>query len=428
MECYKFLKKNEYESYNNLKKYQEEKLQSLIQFSYDKVPYYHKLFKSLNLKPEDIRLIEDLQKLPVLTKEIIQNDQKGFIPLDLKEQKYDNRSTAGSTGHPFQYRNSNDDKSLGFAILYANWGYAGYELGDKVAIIAGSSLIPSTGSKLADTAKAFIMNTKIFSAFDLHEEYMDKIVISLNKFKPGFLSGYASSTYLFAKHIKDKNLKIDFNPKGVFATAEVLFDYQRKMIEDVFNCHVFDQYGLNDGGISAYECEVHKGLHIDMIRSITEVVDEDGNQLEAGKEGKILATSLHNYAMPFIRYNTGDLGIPSGTRCECGRDTPLLEKIIGRVSDYIYTPNGTKIHGEFFSHIFWEFNWVKQFQIIQTKVDEMIVKIVPDSKKEIDESDLDKLKDIILNRTGTMKIIIEAVDKIEVTKAGKWKFIIREVE
>ena len=408
--------------------YQEKKLQSLIQFSYDKVPYYHKLFKNLNLKPEDIQSIEDLQKLPILTKAIIQNDQKGFIPFNLKEQKYANRSTAGSTGHPFQYKNSNDDKSLGFAILYANWGYAGYELGDKVAIIAGSSLIPSTGSKLADTAKAFIMNTKNFSAFDLHEEYMDKIVIALNKFKPRFLSGYASSTYLFAKHIKNKNLKIDFNPKGVFATAEILFDYQREMIEDVFNCHVFDQYGLNDGGISAYECEVHKGLHIDMIRSITEVVDEDGNQFEAGKEGKILATSLHNYAMPFIRYDTGDLGIPSGTRCECGRDTPLLEKIIGRVSDYIYAPNGTKIHGEFFSHIFWEFNWVKQFQIIQIKVDEVIVKIVPDNKNEINESDLDKLKEIIINRAGTMKIIIEVVDKIETTKAGKWKFIVREVE
>jgi len=171
MECYKFVKKNEYESYENLKRYQEEKLQRLIQFSYDKVPYYHKLFKSLNLKPEDIRSIEDLQKLPILTKEIIRNNQKDFIPLDLKDQKYANRSTAGSTGHPLQYRNSNDDKSLGFAILYANWGYAGYELGDKVAIIAGSSLIPSTGSKLIDNIKTFVMNTKNFSAFDLNEKF-----------------------------------------------------------------------------------------------------------------------------------------------------------------------------------------------------------------------------------------------------------------
>ncbi|MEA2015178.1 MAG: phenylacetate--CoA ligase family protein [Actinomycetota bacterium] len=428
MKHYNFVKKNEFESYDNLKRYQEEKLQGLIQFSFDNVPYYHKLFKNLNLKPEDIQSIEDLQKLPILTKEIIRNNQSDFVPLNLKEQKYANRSTAGSTGNPLTYRNSNDDKSLGFAILYANWGFAGYELGDKVAVIAGSSLIPSTGSKLADTVKAFIMNTKNFSAFDLTENYLDNIVIALNKFNPEFLNGYASSLYLFAKHIKEKNLKINFSPKGVFTTAEVLFESQRELIEDVFNCAVFDQYGLNDGGISAYECEKHKGLHVDMIRSITEVTDEEGNQLETGKEGKILATSLHNYAMPFIRYDTGDLGILSGEMCVCGRETPLLEKIIGRVSDFIYTPNGTKIHGEFFSHIFWEFNWVKQFQIIQNRVDEVIVKIVPDSKDKINGRDLDRLKEIIFNRAGDMNIIIEMVNEIETTKAGKWKFIVREVE
>ena len=427
MKQYNFVKKNEYESYENLRKYQEEKLRRIIQFSFDNVPYYHKLFKNLNIKPEDIQSIEDLQKLPILTKEIIRNNQSNFVPLNLKEQKYDNRSTAGSTGNPLTYRNSNDDKSLGFAILYANWGFAGYELGDKVAVIAGSSLIPSTGSKLADTVKAFIMNTKNFSAFDLTENYLDNIVIALNEFNPKFLSGYASSLYLFAKHIKDKNLKINLSTKGVFTTAEVLFDSQRELIEDVFNCAVFDQYGLNDGGISAYECEKHTGLHVDMIRSITEVADEEGTQLEAGKEGQILATSLHNYAMPFIRYDTGDLGILSGERCDCGRDTPLLEKIIGRVSDFIYTPDGTKIHGEFFSHIFWEFSWVKQFQIIQNRVDEVIVKIVPDSKDKINESDLDRLKKIIFNRTGDMNIIIEMVDEIETTKAGKWKFIVRAV-
>jgi len=427
MKQYNFVKKNEYESYENLRKYQEEKLRRIIQFSFDNVPYYHKLFKNLNIKPEDIQSIEDLQKLPVLTKEIIRNNQSDFVPLNLKEQKYDNRSTAGSTGNPLTYRNSIDDKSLGFAILYANWGFAGYELGDKVAVIAGSSLIPSVGSKLADNVKAFIMNTKNFSAFDLTEKYMDYIVITLNKFKPKFLNGYASSLYLLAKHIKDKNLKINLSPKGVFTTAEVLFESQRELIEDVFNCEVFNQYGLNDGGVSAYECEKHKGLHIDMIRSIMEVVDEGGTQLEAGKEGHILATSLHNYAMPFIRYDTGDLGILSGERCDCGRETPLLEKIIGRVSDYIYTPDGTKIHGEFFSHIFWEFSWVKQFQIIQNKIDEVIVKIVPDSKDKINERDLDRLKKIILNRAGDMDIIIEMVDKIETTKAGKWKFIVRTV-
>lgn len=426
LKYYNFAKKNEFESYENLNTYQKEKLQRLIQFSYNNVPYYSKAFKKSNLKPEDIQSIGDLQKLPILTKEITRNHQKDLIPLNLKEQKYINGSTGGSTGEPLQYRLSKEDEICGLAIMYANWGYAGYELGDKVAVIAGSSLMPSTKSNLINNIKAFMINHKNYSSFDLSDKYMDEIVIGLNKFRPKYLRGYASSIYLFAKHIKDKDLDIEFYLNSVFTTAEVLFKHQRELIENVFNCKVFDQYGLNDGGVSAYECEMHKGLHVDMTRSIMEVVDDDGKQLEAGNEGHILATSLYNYAMPFIRYDTGDLGILSTEKCECGRHTPLLENIVGRVSDFIYTPDGTKIHGEFFSHIFYEFDWVKQFQIIQITVNEVIVKIVPDSKNKINENDLDRLKKILLNRMDKMNIIIEIVDEIEPTRAGKWKYIVRQ--
>jgi phenylacetate-CoA ligase len=275
--------------------------------------------------------------------------------------------------------------------------------------------------------KEFILNQRRYSSFDLSEEYMAETMAKLNQFQPKYLRGYASSIYLFAKYIKDSKINIDFQPKGVFTTSEVLFDYQRECIEEVFDCGVFNQYGLNDGGISAYECEMHKGLHVDMTRSFLEVVNDDGIQLETGRKGHILATSLYNYAMPFIRYDTGDLGVLSDEMCECGRNTPLLKKIVGRVSDFIYAPNGVKIHGEFFSHIFYEIDWVRQFQIVQRKMDELIIKIVPESNERINENDLSKLNQIIINRTGEMNIIIEIVDQIETTKSGKWKFIVREI-
>ena len=100
---------------------------------------------------------------------------------------------------------------------------------------------------------------------------------------------------------------------------------------------------------------------------------------------------------------------------------------MGRVSDFVFTSEGNKIHGEFFTHIFWEFDWVKQFQIIQKRRDELIIKIVPDNMDDINEGDLIRLKEIVLNRTGSMDITIEITDEIETTRAGKWKFIIREV-
>lgn len=419
---YNFVKKNEFESYENLKRYQKEKLQKLIRFSYNNVPYYSELFKNLNLKPEDIQSIEDLQKLPILTKKIIRNHQNDFIPKNLKDRKYINHSTGGSTGEPLQYRLSKEDEILGLAILYANWDYAGYGLGDKVAIIAGSSLMPSTKSKLIDSAKAFMMNYKKYSSFDLNDKYMDEIVTELNKFKPKYLRGYVSSIYLFAKHTKDKDLNIEFHPEGIFTTAEVLFDYQRELIEEVFGCKIFDQYGLNDGGVSAFECEMHKGLHLDMIRSIMEVVDENGNQLEARKEGHILATSLYNYAMPFLRYDTGDLGILSGEKCECGRELPLLKKIIGRTTDYLRFDNGSIIGTPILTVLFGKFDII-QYQIVQMDPNTILVNIIKGKKYR--DNDEAEIRDTFYKHVGEIGIKFNYVDEIKTTEAGKWKFIAR---
>ncbi|MEA2071594.1 MAG: phenylacetate--CoA ligase family protein [Asgard group archaeon] len=425
LKWYNFVKKNEFESYENLKKYQEKKLRKLISFSYDNIPYYFNLFKKLNLRPEDIQSIEDLQKLPILTKEIIRNNQKDFIPNNLKEQKYINNSTGGSTGHPLHYRISIEDRTLGHAINNVNWARAGYKLGDKVAVIAGSSLIPSTKSKLISKVKAFTINRKFFSSLDMSDKYMYKIVIELNKFEPKYIYGYASSIYLFARYIRDSGVKIDFHPEGIFTTAEVLFDFQRRLIKDVFNCEVFDQYGLNDGSVSAYECEIHKGLHIDMIRSIMEIADDNGNQLQAGKEGHILATSLYNYAMPFIRYDTGDRGILSNVECDCRRKLPLLKKIVGRTTDYLKFSNGSIIGAPVLTVLFGKYDII-QYQVIQDSLDSILINII--KGKKYSNGNEKEIRNIFYKHVGKIDIRFNYVKKIENTKGGKWKFIIRKVQ
>ena len=98
---------------------------------------------------------------------------------------------------------------------------------------------------------------------------------------------------------------------------------------------VFDTYGLNDGGVSAYECQKHNGMHIDYERSILECADNNGHNIK-NAEGKILATSLFNFAMPFIRYDTEDIGIISDNYCSCDCKRPLLIKMLGRKTDYLY--------------------------------------------------------------------------------------------
>jgi phenylacetate-CoA ligase len=220
-----------------------------------------------------------------------------------------------------------EDYERGIALLYRGWSMAGYRLGDKLAILGGTSLIPDSKTDIEKRVFDFILNHKHYSSYNLSENNLHKYYRSMNYWKPEFIRGYASSVYLFAKYIDDNNLKIKFHPKSIFTTAEKLLSYQRNLIEKVFNSEVFDNYGLNDR-VSAYECTMHKGLHIDMKRAILEVVDEKGMQI-FDRPGKILATSLFNYALPFIRYDTGDLGILSSEGCSCGRETFLLKEIIG---------------------------------------------------------------------------------------------------
>ena len=199
----------------------------------------------------------------------------------------------------------------------------------------------------------------------------------------------------------------------------------REKISDVFGCEVYDGYGLNDGGVSAYECPEHAGLHIDTERSIMEVVDGEGHQIDRG-DGQILATSLYNYAMPFIRYTTGDNGHIIDDVCGCGRGYPLLKGIMGRTTDVLFTPEGKNIHGWFFLYIFWDYGkGIKEYQVVQETLEKIVVKIVPED--DFDEKQLDRIREVVAERSPGWHIEFKYVDMIERSGAGKYKFIINKL-
>lgn len=421
--AYKKLVQNQWKPYNELKHDQEKQLRHLIEFSYENVPYYRNLFKALGLLPRDIHAIEDLEKLPILTKDIIKEHWEEFKPANLSSMKYYSRATGGSTGTPFHYRLSKRDRFLSAALLYRGWGYGGYELGDRTVFLAGSSLGFDTKSRLTTLVHETARNLRKLSSFDMGDDEMRKYSQTINSFKPKIIRGYASSIYFFARWLEENQISIP-SPEGVFTTAEKLFPHMRETIGDVFACDVYDNYGLNDGGISAYECSEHAGLHIDTERSIMEVVDGDGLAVEKG-EGQILATSLHNYAMPFIRYATGDEGFLLDEPCACGRGYPLLKEVLGRQQEMLVTPEGKHIHGEYITHIFWEIPHVKEFQVVQKEINRLTFNVVPE--EGFDEKSLDYVRTVIGSRSKGWHVDFQFVDAIDRTRGGKYKFIINEV-
>ncbi|WP_424353326.1 phenylacetate--CoA ligase family protein [Methanosarcina mazei] len=420
---YKCVMKSQWQSSEEQKLQQEKQLQNMIRFVYGNVPYYHKLFKELKISPDDIRTLEDLRKLPILTKDTIKANWEDFKPANLSSIKYYKKTTGGSTGTPFEFRFSKPDRFLSVSILYRGWSYGGYKLADKMVFLAGSALDVGTESSIIKKTHEITRNLKKLSSFDMGIQDMENYTKIINSFNPRFLRGYASSIDFFAKHIDKKNEQINFD--AVFTTSEKLYPHMRKNIENVFSCDVFDGYGLYDGGVSAFECQEHNGLHIDTERSIMEIVDENGCQLEEGT-GSIIATSLHNFAMPFIRYDTGDLGNLVEDVCGCGRESKLLKEVLGRSVDILITPEGKSVHGWFFLYIMWEYcKGVKEYQVVQDKISHITIKMVIDAS--FDEKQLDKIRSIVKTKSDGWDLEFKFVDRIERTKAGKYKFIVSEI-
>jgi phenylacetate-CoA ligase len=398
----------------------------MISFAYEHVPYYHKLFKEMDLSPNCIKTIDDLEKLPILTKDIIKANPDLFMPSNISSMNYYNWTTGGSTGTPLKYRLLKSDRFLSAALTYRGWGYAGYELGAKMVFLAGTSLDigsnPFLIKKIHETAR----NIKKLSAFDMNSAEMKYYVDVINSFKPKMIRGYASSIDFFAKYIEENELQVK-SPSAISTTSEKLQPLMRKRISNVFSCDVFDAYGLNDGGVSAYECKEHNGLHIDTERSIMEITSHDGEQIHSG-EGKILATTLGNYSMPLIRYETGDLGNIIDDICSCGRGSLLLKEITGRDKELLLTPEGKYLHGAaFYNNMIAEFkdaNNIMECQIIQKEKDSIIFKLV--CNDAFDENQLDYIRKVVMKKNG-WNVEFMFVDKIERTKAGKYKFIVNEV-
>ena len=421
---YQRLMKNQWKSLEELRAEQDKQLRYMIEYCNDNVPFYHTLFKNLGIRPDTIKTVDDLQKLPILTKETIKENWDALKPVNLNRMRYREDATGGSTGTPMKYRLSSNDRFLGGALLYRGWGYAGYNLSDRMVFLAGSSLDTGTKNGLIKKAHEYTRNLRKLSSFEMGEQELRSYAALIAKWNPLFIRGYPSSISFFCEWLDEEKIKLP-SPKAIFTTSEKNYPVMREKISAYFKAPVFDGYGLNDGGLSAYECKEHAGLHVDTERSIMELIDDTGAVIESG-EGTILATSLQNFAMPFLRYDTGDIATLIGESCTCGRAYPLLSEIVGRSVDILITPEGTRVHGWFFLYILWEHGeGIKEYQIVQETIHEINIKIV----KEVgfNEEKLELIKKNILSKSPNWRITFNFVDKIMRTDAGKFKFIINKL-
>ncbi|MBD3182823.1 phenylacetate--CoA ligase family protein [Candidatus Poribacteria bacterium] len=425
LKTFKYLNKAQWQSPEEIQELQRQSLAKLLCQCYQNVPFYRNVFDECDFKPWENITVADLQKLPVIDKETVQNNREQFKSEDWEATQPRWGSTGGTTSRALQFYISRATHSSTIASVMLQWQDAGYKLGDKMIYLGGASLYPGLGN-LKTWLYHKLQRLVTLSSFDITEEHLRKYVKQIRKSKAHFLRGYASSIYVLAKYLIDNNIT-DLHIEAVFTTAETLFPHYRKTIQQAFGCEVYNEYGARDGGILAFECSQHTGLHINALTCLVEIVDDDNNLLPTGETGNVLLTSLDNYAFPFIRYKVGDRASISSEYCPCGRGLPMLEHVEGRSGDFVITPSGMKIHSEFFSHIFWEFPAVKQFQIRQKQLNNIEI-LIASNNGNLKDEDINKIKSIVSRRCEHSQVKIHQVAEIPQTASGKWRYVVSELD
>ena len=401
---------------------QLKRLRALLRHAYQNVPYYTQKFREAGLEPADIKTLDDLSKLPVLTRQDVRENLPDLVAKNFPRSKMMPYSTGGSTGEPLQFYVTEESKGRGGAAANRAYSWYGYELGDKVAYLWGSPRDLSAQQSLSHKILHLVFRTIYLDAFDMSEKRMEEFAQRLAKFKPKAIIAYASATYLFAKYLQYRQI-YTIKPGAVITQAEKLLPQQRQLIEEVFDCEVFDFYGSREVSAMASECPQHKGYHISAENVVLEFV-KDNKTVSPGETGKILITDLHNYAMPFIRYENGDLGVPSGEKCSCGRGLPLMHSVEGRITDTLVIGNKF-ISSPSLTLIFKDLP-IKQYQLVQETENELTIKIVKaDGYTDKHTEQILKLMQTYVG--SNIKLNLRFVSQIPPTKSGKYRFIISKV-
>ena len=421
----RFVNENQYWSKAKIEEYQVLQMQSIIKHAYEHTVYYSKILNERGLTPRDFKDLTDLKRLPILSKQEINNNWKELVSNNYKSFRPMHRVTSGTTGATFQYYNDSRSWGLNWATKMRTFGWGGYSFGeDKIATMKGGSMLRHSKTSFKSRFWMYLHNYLDFPVVHLSNENMELYYNQMKSKKIKYLRGYPSAVYTFAKFVKEMYGVLPLN--ATYTSAEYLQDYQRKQIEETFCTKHIDAYGCGDGMGGANQCEMGNEYHTNIETSILEVINKEGNDCITGEQGEIVLTSLHDYAMPMLRFTPGDVAVVGSESCSCGRTLPLLKRVVGRTSDLINLPNGRTLNGIAIPFEDWA-NKIEKFQIWHTAPDKIELKIIP--KATFKKEDLKYVHKILAYHLGEgIHLRVDMVKDIPLQKNGKFKYVISKVK
>ncbi|MFK7829099.1 MAG: phenylacetate--CoA ligase family protein [Congregibacter sp.] len=395
-------------------------LNKLLAHAKLRVPYY----RDNALFPSTITSLSELEDLPILGKAEIRVHGEGMLAENAGKAWW--KSTGGSTGEPLRFAHDQLSHEWRTAMSLRGYAWAGAVPGSKQAYIWGvSTAVPGAVQKQKELLHRKIERKRQYNCFSFTPEAMQACYEDLQRWKPDVIVGYTNPTYEFARFIEESGQE-PLKVRSVLCAAEKVHPTQRETIARVFRADVFDTYGSREFMLIASECDSHEGMHVSMENLVVEIVDAEGKAVAPGETGRLVITDLHNYSMPFIRYEIGDLARASDHRCACGRESQVLEDIVGRSLDVVRTPEGRVIPGELFPHLMKDYPEVLRFQVVQEEDYSISLALKPNGTipDHVAASIRDKLAMLI---EADVAIDIKTVADIPLTPSGKHRVTISKV-
>jgi phenylacetate-CoA ligase len=412
------IKKHLYWGRNRLLEHQTEKLKRVINNAYNYVPYWHERFKEKGLDPDDIKTVEDLNKLPIINKNEFRRNTMQMISTRFNRNKLKKVFTSGSTGKPLTlYLSPLEDEFRKARHLRANV-FCGQKMRDNWVVITSPHRFEK-GMRLSRLLRIYSMNE--LSVYDNPSKQLD----SVGRLKPDALEGYSSSLYLLAREIERQGVNT-IKPRIMFSGAELIDYSYRQLIEKVLGAPLYDQYATVEFERMAWQCPDKTKYHIDADALIMQFVDKNGEEVSPGEKGEVVCTSLFNFAEPLIRYAIGDVGVGSSEEeCSCGASFPLMEMLEGRSDSIIYLSDGrplSPIALIYAMQLFRLFECIEQWRVVQEGHSSLRID-VKKAGASIDERRIEtELVGHIrrmLNLGSEIQVEVHFVAEIPVDKSGK---------
>ncbi len=355
-----------------LRRFQSRQLVSLVRYAGASVPYYRRLFKKHGFDPRAFRGIQDLGDIPISSKD----DLISAIPEDLVSSRVKNRrllarTTSGSTGRPFTVRCTRFEDRYLSALRFRVYMKMGMRIRDSVAGIRFVG-----GDSRREPWVGFLNRLGMFRVSRLNSSLSPReIAHRLDGIGADVVRGYANLTSLVADAVQEANLEV--RPRMVIVGGDTLTPGMKQRIGDAFQAPVREVYGSHEFNMIAWECKATGSLHVCEEGVVLEVIRE-GRPAAAGKRGEVVATALHSFAQPFIRFRLGDVATQGGGPCRCGAPYKTIDSIEGRIYDRIILPDGRAASpGDVLSRLEQGFDWVKQYQMVQERSDLVVLRLVP---------------------------------------------------